>query len=258
MVEGASQKAFLFDLDDTLAETTEFVRLATPRVIKAMIEAGLRIDEEHIPIAVDILYGIQKANRESTGNDLDLLCMNYRVPENKRAHIVEAGVNRYRRLREQLFEPRPNAERVFEHLTKKGYCIGIVTNGNPAGQWEKVVTLGFERYFQYCFFASDDPLLMKPSPKLILEALSKLDADPAQSYYVGDRDTDILAGNRAGVTTIRYFSGHHRGTSAVSRMLYEGIPAQEILDGLHDGRQRELTAHKSIYALEDIMELDLG
>lgn len=65
-------KAVLFDLDNTIAETTEFVRVALPRVIKIMIDHGLRIDEEHIPIAVDILNDIRMANRESTGNDLDL------------------------------------------------------------------------------------------------------------------------------------------------------------------------------------------
>jgi D-glycero-D-manno-heptose 1,7-bisphosphate phosphatase len=42
----------------------------------------------------------------------------------------------------------------------------------------------------------------KPEPKLILDLASKYDIDLSRSYMVGDRDTDILAGQKAGTKTV--------------------------------------------------------
>ena len=42
----------------------------------------------------------------------------------------------------------------------------------------------------------------KPEPKMILDLAQKHDIDLAKSYMVGDRDTDIYAGQKAGTRTI--------------------------------------------------------
>ena len=42
----------------------------------------------------------------------------------------------------------------------------------------------------------------KPEPQMILDLAKKHDIDLAQSYMVGDRDTDIYAGQKAGTKTI--------------------------------------------------------
>lgn len=42
----------------------------------------------------------------------------------------------------------------------------------------------------------------KPEAKMILDLASNHQVDLAQSYMVGDRETDVLAGQKAGVTTI--------------------------------------------------------
>ncbi|MGZ6550747.1 MAG: D-glycero-alpha-D-manno-heptose-1,7-bisphosphate 7-phosphatase [Tumebacillaceae bacterium] len=39
----------------------------------------------------------------------------------------------------------------------------------------------------------------KPEPKMILDLAAKYDVDVKQSYMVGDRDTDVFAGQKAGV-----------------------------------------------------------
>lgn len=69
--------------------------------------------------------------------------------------------------------------------------------------------------FYYCPHhpdAGDGPLTRpcdcrKPAPGLLLRAIREWNIDPAASYMIGDRDRDIEAGTRAGVTPVRYTGG---------------------------------------------------
>lgn len=47
----------------------------------------------------------------------------------------------------------------------------------------------------------------KPHPGLIKKAEKHFDIDPKQSYMIGDKDTDIESGQRAGVKTIQVLTG---------------------------------------------------
>lgn len=49
---------------------------------------------------------------------------------------------------------------------------------------------------------SDNCTCRKPEPELILRVLSDYDINPHDTYYIGDRDSDVLAGMRASVKTI--------------------------------------------------------
>lgn len=53
------------------------------------------------------------------------------------------------------------------------------------------------------------PLIIgKPQPEMMVQALSRMGADPAHTAVLGDRlDTDILAGQRAGLHSILVLSG---------------------------------------------------
>jgi len=42
----------------------------------------------------------------------------------------------------------------------------------------------------------------KPKPGLLLRGIAEHDIDPAQSYFIGDRDRDVEAGTAAGVKGI--------------------------------------------------------
>jgi len=59
-----------------------------------------------------------------------------------------------------------------------------------------------ERYRQDC-------ACRKPRPGLLLQAAGELGIDPAASFMVGDRVTDLLAGAAAGCRTILVQTGQH-------------------------------------------------
>src|SRR5207245_415501 len=55
------------------------------------------------------------------------------------------------------------------------------------------------REFFYCFHRAEDRCeCRKPEPFFVLEAAKKYEIDRAASWFVGDVDTDVEAGRRAG------------------------------------------------------------
>jgi D-glycero-D-manno-heptose 1,7-bisphosphate phosphatase len=118
--------------------------------------------------------------------------------------------------------------KVLEHnfaplkkLQDKGYLLIVATNqGGLAKGWYTEDTLGKmhqhlkDTYQQhgikitdiyYCPHHPDftgECDCRKPKPGLLLKGIEKYDIDPARSYFIGDRERDVIAGTAAGVTGI--------------------------------------------------------
>lgn len=58
----------------------------------------------------------------------------------------------------------------------------------------------------------EDCLCRKPKPGMLLQAQQKYGVDLSKSFMIGDRVSDIIAGNSAGCTTILLKSGMHDQT----------------------------------------------
>ena len=59
-------------------------------------------------------------------------------------------------------------------------------------------------YFYYCPHSPDENCLCrKPKPGLIFQAANELDIDLSSSWMIGDRDSDIIAGESVGCKTIK-------------------------------------------------------
>jgi D-glycero-D-manno-heptose 1,7-bisphosphate phosphatase len=114
-------------------------------------------------------------------------------------------------------------EGVFEacrEFQRKGYLLIVVTNqaGIAKGLYshsdvnalhahmesafaDEGITIS-ESYYCPHYDALGKCLCRKPGSLLVEKALARFDIDPAQSYFVGDRERDILAGESAGVKGI--------------------------------------------------------
>jgi len=70
--------------------------------------------------------------------------------------------------------------------------------------------------FYYCLHHPDGVIpeysgpceCRKPSPYFLLQAKARFDLDLANSWMIGDRETDIMCGRAAGVRTIRVAADH--------------------------------------------------
>lgn len=109
----------------------------------------------------------------------------------------------------------------LKQLQDRGYMLIVATNqGGLAKGWYSEETLAAmhqhlkETYaghgvtFTDIFYCPHHPNFTgdcdcrKPKPGMLLTAIDKYDIDPARSYFIGDRERDVIAGTAAGVTGI--------------------------------------------------------
>lgn len=108
----------------------------------------------------------------------------------------------------------------FREVDKLGYLKILITNQQGIGKGlmthEDLQVI--HDYMQYTLLAEtktkmDDiyyaPDLAKsgskrrkPEPGMLLEAIEKHNIDPSRSFFIGDSETDMIAGKRAGVKTV--------------------------------------------------------
>jgi putative hydrolase of the HAD superfamily len=81
-------------------------------------------------------------------------------------------------------------------LRQCGVKLGVVSNGKPVKQWEKLIRLGLQHFFHTVVISEKDG---KPSPKPLLEAASNLGVKPNECLMVGDKESDVVAAKKAGV-----------------------------------------------------------
>lgn len=109
----------------------------------------------------------------------------------------------------------------LKELQDRGYLLIVATNqGGLAKGWYNEEELGkmhqklrddysahgveFTDFF-YCPHHPDftgDCDCRKPKPGLLVKGIEKYNIDPARSYFIGDRERDVVAGTAAGVKGI--------------------------------------------------------
>jgi HAD superfamily hydrolase (TIGR01662 family) len=118
---------------------------------------------------------------------------------------------------------------VITTARETGRTIAVVSNNSDRAVCAYLELHGLDdRVNLVVARTSSDPELLKPSPHLIEQAISDLDAQPAECVLVGDSTTDIEAGRAARVSTIGYANkpGKHEllaaaGATAIVRSLAE-------------------------------------
>jgi D-glycero-D-manno-heptose 1,7-bisphosphate phosphatase len=118
----------------------------------------------------------------------------------------------------KLVEPFAEAAEALAALAQKGFLLFVVSNQSGVGRGlitreqvdavnvELVRQLGHDHIhtFYHSYATPDDPYATdrKPSPELVLGAAKEHDLDLSQSYFVGDRLSDIECGLAAGMKTV--------------------------------------------------------
>lgn len=104
--------------------------------------------------------------------------------------------------------------KIYNYLKKQNYYIFVITNQpdvsrgkmsiNEAEKINKIITSLFDFDYYYCCYHDnkDNCDFRKPNIGAFKDAIKKFNIDIKSSYMIGDRDTDIVAGNRAGCKTI--------------------------------------------------------
>lgn len=203
-----SLKVVFFDIDDTLYSTTEFTRLARMNAVRAMIEAGLRVDEFR---AFEELNKVTQEFGSNYERHYDELITRLNVQsEVSKSIIIAAGVVAYHDAKVKELKPFPDVEWALSVLSKnKKLKLGIISDGITLKQIEKIIRLGLLKYFnKSAMFFTEEMGIRKPNPLLFTRACEYLHIAPKEAMYVGDHPKhDIDAANEAGIITVFYQRG---------------------------------------------------
>jgi phosphoglycolate phosphatase len=100
-------------------------------------------------------------------------------------------------------EPTPYATEVIDASRRAGRPVAIVSNNSDAAVEHYLATRAIE-VDAIAARTSADTALLKPSLHLVTVALRALGAEPAASTLIGDSPADIVAAQRASISSIGY------------------------------------------------------
>lgn len=105
------------------------------------------------------------------------------------------------RVRRKFQRLMPNAKEVLGHLHSH-YCLGMLTNGAPSLQREKIVAAGIDGFFK-SIAISGERRIGKPQAAVFFQLIKELDMSPSEVIMVGNsKERDIVGAYNAGVRSI--------------------------------------------------------
>jgi len=192
-------KAVLFDVDDTLFDTTTLAKMARTNAVKAMIESGLPL--RNVGKGYNALLRVVSSYGANYDQHFDRLleALGYKCDPK----IIAAGIVAYHDTKLAYLKPDPDVIPTLIALRDRGCKIGVVSNGRSVKQWEKIIRLGLHHFFDVVII-SDEVACEKPDPKIFGTALDTLKVKPQEAAYVGDTlETDVAGANAAKLASVR-------------------------------------------------------
>ncbi len=120
-----------------------------------------------------------------------------------------------------LLKTTKDLEKTIIELSGK-YLLGIVTNRVKEGIYKIPVLSRLQKYFQITV-AYQDTKNHKPHPDPLLLACKKLGVNPDEAVYVGDAQSDIIAGKAAGMKVI-FFSQVINNNADATTSQFQKLP----------------------------------
>lgn len=103
--------------------------------------------------------------------------------------------------RRELQDPLPGAEEILKRLRSAGIRVGLLTNGAPDLQREKIESSGLGMYFDAAVVSGEFGT-GKPEPEIFRHLLDRLGSEPPESLMVGNSlARDIVGARRAGIAS---------------------------------------------------------
>ena len=172
-------KAVIFDLDNTLIDFIKMKKEAVRSAIKAMIKAGLKINESEEYKNLMNLYlklGIESENvfQEFLKSKLG------RIDEK----MLAAAINAYLKTKNNFLKPYPNVKPTLSRLVKKGIKLAIVTDAPKVKAYQRLLAMDIEKYFDFIIGFEDAGKKKTDLPFKI--AIEKLKLKPEEIMVIGD------------------------------------------------------------------------
>ncbi|MEY2700637.1 MAG: hypothetical protein RIQ52_1392 [Pseudomonadota bacterium] len=182
-----SGKAVLFDLDGTLVDSAADLISALDHALQA---SGLpsisgELVREHVS------HGARGMMRAATGSSDEQLL-------EELVNRMLARYEQYLAVDTRFFD---GIAEILDYLDSNGIAWGIITNKTQRFTIPLAEALQLKPPMA-CLLSGDTLPQKKPHPAPLLEAAMRLNCAPEHCVYIGDAETDVIAGRSAGMTTV--------------------------------------------------------
>jgi len=198
-------KAIIFDLDDTLILESEYVLSGFREVSKYVSMKYLKGKGE------ESIYNYLKEIflRQGRKQIFNKLYRDFNIVKVSESTFIDNLVSIYRGHKPNISVDK----KIIGGLTAiklLGIKIGLLTDGLPLMQMNKVEALGFKHVFDEIVY-SWEINCPKPEPAGIEFILNRLDVKPGDSYMIGDNPFhDIEPAISIGMKTCRIYKGRFK------------------------------------------------
>lgn len=175
--------SILFDLDGTLVDTVDLICRSFDHAVRKVL-------------------GVELSRAELLQNMGRPLAVQMRhFSETRSAELLEAYNEHNLVAHDQNISAYPGTVDILDWLkSQKGMHLGVVTSKKRDLCLRGLKITGLLDYFTI-IIAMEDTSRHKPEPEPVLAALAALGQEPVESVFIGDSPFDIIAGNRAGLST---------------------------------------------------------
>ena len=195
--ERSELKAVLFDFDDTLSDRKkgfmEYARYFLKKYVPDMTE-------------IEIEKGAQEMNSINAGGYCDrekffkLLVDKFNI---KNPPPLEVFFDEYDTVFPEYTSLFDDTLTVFREIKRRGLKIGIITNGVPKMQYNKLRVSGVDKFADFIAVSGDRPY-KKPDKRIFDYVISSLGIRNEQAIFVGDHTrNDIRGAKGAGINVVR-------------------------------------------------------
>ena len=184
--------AILFDLDDTILDTTRSATRVWARTARAF-ESEIGMPAERFEPVLDRARAwfwadpqrnrvgrldVQRSRVEVTHHGLKELGIDDHA-------LAERFAAHYSRLRVSSMRPFEGAIETLEALADRGVAMALLTNGDAEAQRRKVRHFDLQRHFRAVLIEGELGF-GKPDPRVFERALEACGVGPAEAWCVGD------------------------------------------------------------------------
>ncbi|RJS75121.1 TIGR02253 family HAD-type hydrolase [Candidatus Bathyarchaeota archaeon] len=195
-------KAVLFDIEDTLYDTSLQMRMTRLNAVRAMIGAGLPIDlETGYKTLEEIVNQYGPHYTKHFDRLLERLGLKWDPA------VIAAGVVAYRETSDAYLKPFPDTVPTLIRLRDMGYKLGVVSAGRSVKQWQKLIQLGVHHLF-HSVVISEEQGTEDFNVELFMKCMDELGVKPGETVYLSSKpNKGILYANKAGIVTVRVRRG---------------------------------------------------
>ena len=198
--ENRGIKAVFFDFDDTLDNRDAAFRVGLSAFLRYYYPS---LTEEEILARREEMFYFQRGHYGQIIYYRDMLSHFLEVWPPEVSTDVSAAWHRMIGAFAQAGQPHPDVYDTLTALRKRGYLVGIITNGSAYTQGKKIDCTDLRLYTDLVVLAGEEGI-QKPDPRLFRMAAARLGVPPTACVFVGDHPQNDLEGARAaGFTPIR-------------------------------------------------------